>query len=414
MRTMPGIAAKRTITAVLLSALVGCVDYLEPGELGELRYFGEVRGEVPLRLFPPIADRLGNVYVLWGTNSVAEVAAFVGHASGGWSSGCEIHKGNSRGVHGFVGRAFDRAWYWSGDSLVEVSGTTGGCSPVLDRDPSSAVDLRFRAVVPSVRETPSRTTVPALIQSVADPLPFHVLVDLDTNRYTNLAPFEPGDAANVRVVGVGPNGVGDGGFMIVQYGRGNELQTEALYLSSQGRVTHRVPVVGIADTPEDELVGYLHTVDGSNVAGLLRNGDLVAFSRSGGGRQPVTGFTAVGVHLWRDQLWLVGDGDGQPVVARLDTAGSVGTPVVWRASERVSASLNAGVIVIDERTDPRRRVRWQDPRAGSSVLPFVQPFSPHRYARGTTAWLVAGPAYTVGVGERWTAVAFAPVGLDYP
>ena len=85
---------------VLVLGLTGCIDYLEPGEVGAVRYFGEVRstpGE-PLPLLPPISDRDGNYYVLSGARDLRQVTVFTGQAGGGWSSGCGLHKGDDRGT----------------------------------------------------------------------------------------------------------------------------------------------------------------------------------------------------------------------------------------------------------------------------------------------------------------------------
>ena len=89
---------RRLIALALVCALGGCVDYLDPGEHGVMRYFGEVRGDAPLALLPPIADRDGNVYVLYGARDLSTALVFVGHAGGGWTSGCTAHKGDSRGA----------------------------------------------------------------------------------------------------------------------------------------------------------------------------------------------------------------------------------------------------------------------------------------------------------------------------
>ena len=91
---------------LVLAALTGCIDYLDPGEVGAVRYFGEVRYTpgTPLPLLPPIADRDGNAYVLSGSRDLRQVTAFTGQAGGGWSSGCALHKGDDRGAHGWIGR----------------------------------------------------------------------------------------------------------------------------------------------------------------------------------------------------------------------------------------------------------------------------------------------------------------------
>jgi hypothetical protein len=61
----------------------GCIEYLQPGELGTPRYFGEVRGDDPLPVLPPISDRAGNTYILVATETQPDVDVFVGQDGGG-------------------------------------------------------------------------------------------------------------------------------------------------------------------------------------------------------------------------------------------------------------------------------------------------------------------------------------------
>jgi len=310
--------------AVALLVCSGCVDYLEPGEYGTLRYFGEISGQIPLRLIPPVSDRDGNVYVMYGAPDLNEVEVFVGHAPGSWSAGCNIHKGDDRGAHGWIGRDQDRAWYWSGDSVVEVSGRTGSCTAVLDRDPISGANLLFQGVIPMVKETPSRTYMLALIQSPADPRPFHVVIDLDLQRYSNLIPFEPNNATEVVVLGTGADPDTETGLILVKYMQGGFPVVEAIYLNLDGDIIARTPVSGVDGSLEDAVLGYLQSSDGDSVVGLLETGELVAYSRMGGGTRGVSDFTAVGVHRWNGELFLVGEGGGSPAIARLDLAGGAG------------------------------------------------------------------------------------------
>src|SRR5437899_3216851 len=100
------------LAAPLVAA--GCLEYLSPGEIGTPRYFGQARGTVPLNLLPPISDRDGNAYVLYGSTTTPEVNVYVGPSEGGWYSGCSLTEGSARFMHGWVGRAQSRAWYWSG------------------------------------------------------------------------------------------------------------------------------------------------------------------------------------------------------------------------------------------------------------------------------------------------------------
>jgi hypothetical protein len=400
--------------AMALAALAGCIDYLDSGELGRVRYFGEVRGVAPLSMVPPTSDRDGNVYALYGARDLNEVELFIGHARGGWTTGCVLHEGDDRGAHGWVGRATDRAWYWSGDALVEARGSSGACTAVLDTDPSSGANLTFEAVVPLVTERPSRATVPVLIQSAADPAPYHALVDLDLGRYTDARPFEPAGATDVVVLGVGADQDGRTGFLLVRYeSPENGGVVEALYLDDEGQLVARAPILGADAAPPDAVVGYLQSVDGNRVVGLLETGELVSFDRSGGAVSGFTGFAAAGVHAWEGQLYLVGMDGEQPVVAPLDPGGQPGAAQVWEASAAARLSLGSALAVLDERSAPRKTVAWEDSISAIGEAPFVSAHSPDLYAEGTTGWLIAGPAFQVETNPQ-TSVAFAPVGISYP
>ena len=406
------LAAPVLVVALLVG---GCVDYLDPGEYGVPRYFGEVRGAPPLALLPPIADRDGNVYVLYGSRELSSALVFVGHAGGGWTSGCSVHKGDSRGAHFWVGRAQDRAWYWSGDALVEVAGGTGSCKAVLDKDPASNSDLLFLGVVPHVKEAPSRTTLVAMFQSPADPRPYQGVIDLGPGRYSELSRFEPRDAEGVVVLGTGADAEGEVGVMLVSYTRGSQVVLEGRFLDDQGATTSIAPVTG--GDPllgADAVLGQLQVSGDGLVVGLLEDGSIVSFNRSGG---QVTSYslsmTPVGVH--RDgggALWLVGESGG-PVIAPLGEIGQPGSAVAWTASERAAAAIQGDVKVLDDRIDPRQYTIWHEVSSAMGEHPFLTGAPPLEYAQDTTAWLFAGPSYSVG-GEPRTSVALAPVGLSYP
>jgi hypothetical protein len=405
----------RLIPLALAVALGGCVDYLDPGEHGVMRYFGEVRGDAPLALLPPISDRDGNVYVLYGARELSTALVFVGHAGGGWTSGCTAHKGDSRGAHFWVGRAQDRAWYWSGDALVEVAGGTGSCKAVLDKDPASNADLLFLGVIPFVKEAPSRTTLVALVESPADLRPYQGIIDLDLGRYSDLRRFEPRDAEGLAVLGTGVDASGEVGVMLVSYTRDGDLVLEGRFLDDEGETTSIAPVSG--GDPllgQDAVLGQLQISDSGQVAGLLSDGSMVLFDRNGGAVGTFAlDMTPAGVHRDEDgALWLAGESGG-PVVARLGPDGQPGAAVEWTSSERAAAAMQGDVTVLDDRTDPRRYITWPDPVSAMGAFPFVTAAPPLVYAKGTTAWLFAGPSYSVG-GEPRTSVALTPVGLSYP
>ena len=43
-----------------------------------------------------------------------------------------------------MGASDNRAWFWAGDALVEVDGTTGQCTQVLDTDPLLLPTLSYK------------------------------------------------------------------------------------------------------------------------------------------------------------------------------------------------------------------------------------------------------------------------------
>ena len=398
---------------LLLAVLPACLDYLDPGQVGTVRYFGEVQSTpgLPLPLLPPISDRNGNAYVLSGGRELRQVTVFTGQAGGGWVSGCALHKGDDRGAHGWLGRTRDHAWYWSGDALVEVSGDTGSCNYVLDRDPASAASIAFLGVAPAVRDAPSRTSVVALIQTPNDPLPFWVVVDLVQKRYTQLTRFSP-DAGNIVVLGTGAVDEAGASVFLVRYEVGGVPYVEARYLDAEANITRTVPVGGLNAMGEDAVLDFLAVDKDGTAAGVLSDGRLVVFNRDGGSARDVTGMTALGVHVSDGALWLAGT-TGTPVIATIAGNGAVGTPQAWQASKDTASALSGSLHVIDDRAAPRRNISWTNSSSAIGLAPFLSASTPHHYAIGETLWLVAGPSYDAG-GELHTQIALAPIGLSYP
>ncbi len=400
------------VTTTIFST--GCIEYLDDGELGRARYFGEVRGAAPLNLLPPISDRDGNVYVLYGSPNLNQAAAYIGHARGGWTTECEIHQSDSRGAHGWVGRGDDRAWYWSGDALVGVSGTTGGCSQILKTDPRTGANVLFRAVIPLVVESPSRRTVPAMVQTASDRAPFHVLVDLDLGRYSNSRPFEPAAATDVAIVGVGADRDSGTGFAVVRYQLDEQTVVEGLFFDEIGTSIARVPITGASAVGDDALLGYLQSIDGKFVIGLLETGELIKFDREGGTTVAPGPMTRVGVHKWDDKLYVVGtDSNGQPQIAAISATGELGAAQAWTSSLAAMSSMNKTLAVLDERSEPRQTVGWSTPKSAIGVAPFLSAHRLDAYADGTTGWLLAGPSFQNETNPQ-TSVAFAPIGVSYP
>jgi hypothetical protein len=405
------VARHGLLAVALLQA--GCIEYLDSGELGQFRYFGDVRGAAPLRFSAPISDREGNAYVLFGDH-ISEITAYVGQAGGGWSGGCTLHENATRGAHGWVGRAQDRAWYWSGDSLVAVDGRTGGCREILDRDPFSLADIGFKSVIPWVKETPSRTTAVGMVRSPSDRVPFYILIDLDVGVYTDVHEFVPRGARDVVSLGVGANPDEHSGFQVVRYEVGDgDLRVEGRFIDHEANITHIANIVGLEDQDEDAVVGFMQQNPAGWVTGVLESGEVFTFDRKAGRVRSTANLQAVGVHRWDDQVYVVGIGNGRPAVSRVAENGELEAPQLWESSERTARALQTSLRIMDDRIRPVRFVTWASPTQAVGEFPFLHPHSPHRYGIDTTLLLLAGPSYTTA-GESFTSSALGPVGLTYP
>lgn len=402
------------LLAAFALACGGCIDLLAPGELGELRMFGDVVGEPP-PVTSPIADLDGNIYVLSGARDLPEVTARVARRGGGWVGGCRVQKGLDRGAHGWVGADQSRGWYWAGDALVEVVGDTGSCRAVLDTDPATAADLAMLGVIPDVRVTPGRSTIAVLVTSPSDAVPFFAGIDLDLGVYAHLERFEPGNAEDVVVLGTGAAADRDGdGFMLLRYRVGEAVRVEARHVTHDGGVAAIAPIAtGLEEEGEDAILGFLQGHWDGDVAGVTASGALLTFGPTGGRIRETGGLAAAGVLRDGDDLWLVGTKSGRSAVARILPGGALEPAQSWTGSDELAASLRDGVIIRDDRSQPIRHPRWANPRAALGPAPFVQAESPYPYADGESLLLVAGPSYTSG-GRVFTSIAVGAVGLSVP
>ena len=396
------------LAAALLS---GCAAELAPGEWGTFRYFGEIRGESPMRLIPPITDREGNIYVLYGDRDRAENAVYVGSSLGGWSGGCQAHRGTF-GIHGFVGRATDRVWFWSGDALAVADGGTGSCREVLSTDPVTGTTLTFLAVAPQVYETPSRTRLLAMVRGATDDIPYYVRIDLDEESYLDPKPFSPADAQDITVLGAGADPVTREGIFVVSYTSGGR-QVAAQFVDEGGNLTRSssIQLDGVPDAYS--IQGFVQVSDAGLAAALLTDGSLLIFNDQSGGLKPVVGFDPVGIVRWDGELYVTGVQGNQPVAAKLDGNGSLGTVNRWTTAETAAGALAGGVNVVDERSNPSRNASWAESRSAIGEWPFISSHPLDVYTTTSTGWLVAGPGYSVTT-EPVTAVAFAPVGFAIP
>jgi hypothetical protein len=399
----------------LVIALVGCGEMLEPGEWGTFRYFGQLDGETPMRILPPITDRDGNVYVLHGKPSWMGSTVYVGHHLGGWSGGCEMHKGENPTeiLHGFVGRAQDRAWWWSGLALGKVSGNTGMCQQIVGYDLVSEAELDVIAAVPWVEETPSRTTMLAMVRARSDAHPYIVVIDLDQDQYTSYVSYDPDGASDMVVVGTGASTQMRRGYVVMSYLRNEVRVSEVVVLDRDGEIVSTIPVDLGADVEAYSVRGFLQVSDSGLVAGLMDDGRLLMLTDNSGGLKSIDGFDPVGMLLWDGQLWVTGTQGGAPVVARLDDNGSLGSAKTFSAAQDANSNLGGTLEVLDERSDPSSDRTWSDVRSAISSHPLLSSHPLDVYTAGSTGWLVAGPSYT-GPTEDMTSVAFAPVGVSVP
>jgi hypothetical protein len=161
------------------------------------------------------------------------------------------------------------------------------------------------------------------------------------------------------------------------------------------------------------VAGFLQGEGDGWVAGVLENGDVLVFDRSGGRIRATNGLTAIGVHRFEGETWIVGVKNGRPAIAALGESGEIGAAQAWVSSERIAGRLANGVTVLDDRAAPIDTVRWNPARAAVGAAPFLHAESPHPYADGVTLLLVAGPAYETA-GQSFTTVAIGPVGIAYP
>ena len=395
----------RGLVALIAAAGIACVSGLESGQLGNVRYFGELLGEPPMRLVPPLADRDGNIYVLYGAPDRQDTQVFVGRRGGGWTGGCVAHRG-VYGLHGFIGRTLDRVWYWSGTALVEVSGDTGACRLVLRNDPVSGTELQFLAVAPYVDETPSRRFAYALVRGITGD-PQFTMVDLDRRLPFNARPF-PVDTNDVDVIATGAwNSFRLTAFVIRAQG-----DSVVYFLDRLGNIIREVPA-NIPQTLEEYAApAFLEfSDDGVGVARLTDGRILVVTGNSAEVEEP--GFAAEGVLRWDGQVFVTGRQGDTPVVAVVTTAGGIEEPSPFRAAESAAAAIQQTLAVNDERGQPARPRIWEGAQTAIGDVPLITPWSLDPYTVDSVGWLLAGPGFESGI-EPVTATAFVPIGLEVP
>jgi hypothetical protein len=313
-----------------------------------------------------------------------------------------------------VGYSETEAWYWSGDALVGVSGETGSCGELLKQDPVSLTELTFEGVIPRVDETPSRRNLTALVQGSIDPLPYHVLIDLDQGTYSEAVQFSPSDARDIAVLGTGASSSGAGGAMVVSYTQSEALVFEVLFIGRDGSPEDRFVVdLDSSLAVEGAIQGFLQQSAGGLWGGLLSDDSVLLFDGTSGGTKEVGTMDPVGIQAWDGTLYITGLADGSPVIAEVSGNGVLDSAVSWTSLIDAQAELDAGVRVRDERHSPIRKSSWNDVESAIGSWPLLTAHPLDVYTVDSTGWLVGGPGYETAV-EPYTSVAFAPVGVTFP
>jgi hypothetical protein len=282
---------------------------------------------------------------------------------------------------------------------------------VLDRDPGTGADFQFRAVMPWVNDTPSKTTLVALVTTPTDPWPYTAVVDLNANIVTTPRPFEPENARDVEILGAGASPDRREGYVVAKYKVGDDVRVDGRIYDVNGELLSRGPIPGAANIPAYGIRGFLQANERGLVAGLTDDKRVVFFDDSGGRVVPTAGLEPVGIHAWKGSLHLVGVAGDRPVVAPISDTGAIGGVVDWATSARLVGRLARPVDVTDDRQPPRRTTVF-DPARAASAFPFVTAHGPVPYADDTTLLVIAGA--TLGSGaSATTLVAVAPAGISY-
>ena len=393
----------------MITLLLACTT-LDVGEWGTFRYFADLKGEPSMRLIPPYSDRNGNVYVLYGDREEPETEIYAGAATGGWNGPCEAVTGGD-GVRGFVGRSDDKVWYWVGDTLARVYGTSATCTRVLDTHPQTKTDLQFLGVAPQAASSPSGTDIVVLVKGVTDRVPYYEVIDLEREELVHERIFSPDTASDIKVLGTGGDAYRRQFHFLVQYTTGAGTTTEVQVIDEDGVEVKTIPItMGAAD--ELSLLGFLRIDASGNGAGLFDDDSIIAYNDGAGTTVEVANFTPYGVQLFDDSLYVVGLSGNQPVTATV-SGGQVGQPKTWEAPLAAVGKLNR-VTVVNERSGQNNTDVWSNARSAFGPAPFLSPYPLDDYAPGVTTWLVAGPGYTVSGSDEYTSVALAPVGIGSP
>jgi hypothetical protein len=391
--------------------LFSCTPPLEDGEWGQIRYFGEIPGEAPMRLLPPMTDRNGNIYVAYGDRGRSDTAVWVGKHSGGWKNACKVHRGEF-GVHGFIGRSTDEAWLWTGDALVHIWGDSGTCHELLDQDPVTGTLLRWQGVAPWVRDSPSRKTTVGIVRAATEEQVYVALLDLERELMVNLQALQPTGLSELRIIGTGADPDNDELLFVIGYEFDGSTFHEALLLNSDGEQLRRIPLDLDTDPSAYAIVGFFQATGGGAWAGVREDGGLILISRDSG-YDVMPDFQAIGLLKTDTELFVTGLAGDSSVAAKVSNNSALNGARNWDAPVRAASGLGGSVSVLDERNSPLTRIRWEEGVNAIGVMPLLSAHPLDRYTLDSTGWLVAGPSYT-GPAEEITAIGFAPLGWRSP
>lgn len=402
----------KTIAGLITGlVLFSCAPPLEDGEWGQIRYFGEISGEVPMRLLPPMTDREGNVYVAYGDRFRSDTAIWVGRHSGGWKNACKVHRGEF-GVHGFIGRSTDEAWLWTGDALVHIWGNSGTCHELLDQDPVTGTLLRWQGIAPWVRDSPSRKTTVGIVRAAAEEQVFVALLDLERELMVNLQPLQPAGLSDLRVIGTGADPDNDELLFVIGYEFEGRVTHEALIYNSDGEQLRRITLDLDTEPDAYAIVGFFQATGGGAWAGVREDGGLILLSKDTG-YDLMPEFDAIGLLKTSRELFVTGIIGDKAVAAKVANNSALNGAQNWNAPVRAASGLSGSISVLDERNSPLTRSRWDEPKNAIGVLPLLTAHPLDRYTLDSAGWLVAGPSYT-GPAEEITAIGFAPLGWSAP
>jgi hypothetical protein len=400
----------------IVAALAGCVDGLQPAEVGMGRRVGtgDVQGDVSAVL-PPMTDRDGNIYVVTGEPDATGVPQpgelWVGDPQGNWF-GCSTGDGLRGGALGWIGATSDRGWVWTGTQIMESIpdyanwsevGETALCRPKLDIDAVSQGDIFYKAVAPFVDETVSGDFAIGTITVGADPKVYVATMQLDigeTGVITNTI-----DLGAVEVLATGANpSTREGAFLI------RDAAGTRIVIAKPNEKSLKTILVN-GTVPTQTLLAQMTFASDGSIAAVLDDHTVLVGNRSIATVSPAP-FTARGIETDDDgNAHLIGVASDVAQVASIHN-GALGTAQAWDVAMNVEAQLAAGVVVVDYLSGSREAHRWQTHSATGGIS-LVQRYHAPAYAVGARAVLVANPAVDRG-GVKYSQLAVVPVGVELP